>query len=173
MRCARSWTLQQRWRDAWKDQPDGISPAAAAAFEAYRHHLATCQVCQDQIHYLQSIVEFNIVQEELMGEKLQGILKTLIERSTASGKPERAELQRGLRVDVRVLPDQVTLLVSRAGVQYPSDLEWGVITRHWWPSPLFVDYERVERGGRCYLRACWNAQGIPVQLSIIPEEVHA
>jgi hypothetical protein len=166
MRCARSWFLEQRWHLACEEpSPDGISQAVVEAYEDYRSHLANCSVCRDHIQYLHSVMDLSMTQEDLMGDKLAGILKTLIVKSAESGRGQHYLMPNGLRVDVRITPGQCSLLLSRE-TAFPSEIEWSVVTRHWHPSPLFVDHERVEQGGRHYLRASWTAEGLPVQLEL-------
>jgi hypothetical protein len=155
MRCARAWSLENAWRHACEHpSPDGASQVIGAALDEYRYHLATCTVCQDWIHYQHSVMELSLTQEDCMGEKLAGILQTLVSKSQETGTGQHYQLANGLRVDVRITESKHSLLLSRAN-QYPSEIEWSVITRHWPPAPLFVDHEKIEQGGRFFLRASW------------------
>jgi hypothetical protein len=83
---------------------------------------------------------------------LQKILAELLERAKASpGRTVTTRLADNLKIDVKVKPGSVLLLVSRS-TSYPSVVEWYGILRHW-PYPVDARPQEVRLYGRHYLSA--------------------
>jgi hypothetical protein len=90
-----------------------------------------------------------------MKGELKAMLRDLNDAAEAKhGYVQRAQLARGLRIDVVVNSGSTYLQISRTG-EWPSDQEWRIVLRDFPYKPPVIVPIRKMHDGRKFLTANW------------------